>query len=453
MNILIVGAGVVGANLAEELSLSGHNVSIVDRDPAVVRKLTDRMDVLAISGNAGQPSVLRKAGIEDAEMVIAVTNIDEINLVICMLAHTFGVKHKIARIRNEEYAGPHSTLDPSKLGIDSIINPESLITATLLKILEIPGSSDVAVFGDGQVLLVTFDIAEDAPVAGKRLASLREASQMDSFLVVAIFRGEKPLIPKGDDEILAGDQIAVLVNADTLPLVLPLVQRRVAPTHRVVIYGANLIGLSLAESLEQTLDQVVLIEPDPDRAQAAAMQLKGTLVLQGEATEPEILKEADVSHCDCFMAMSDDDESNLLSALMARRHKAPRVAVLSQEPDYLPVLRSIGLDVVVNPRLVTVGEILRYIRKGPVHTVTRLRESEAEVMELEAMAGSTVVSKPLKQLGFPSGSIIGAVVRHSEVFIPDGNFQIEVGDSVVVFALPDAIRKIEKLFSRRGVLS
>jgi len=454
MNILIVGAGVVGSNLAEELSLSGHNVSIVDRDMGVVRKLSERMDVLAISGNAGQPSVLRRAGIADAEMVIAVTDIDEVNLVICMLARTFGVKHKIARIRNEEYAAHYveHTLDPSALGIDSIINPESLITTTLLKILEIPGSNDVAVFGDGQVLLVTFDISEDAPVAGMRLAALREASQMASFLVVAIFRGEAPLIPKGDDEIHPGDQIAVLVNADTLPLVLPIIQRRVEPAQRVVIYGANLVGQSLARHLQDRLDRVVLIEPDPERAQAAAMQLTRTLVLEGEATEPEVLGEADVAHCDFFMALSGDDESNLLSALMARRQKARRVAVLSQEPDYVPVLRSIGLDVVVNPRLVTVGEILRYIRKGPVHTVARLRESEAEVMELEAMAGSKVVGQPLKSLGFPYGSIIGAVVRKSEVFIPDGNFQIEEGDSVVVFAMPEAIKKIEKLFSRKGLL-
>jgi trk system potassium uptake protein TrkA len=452
MNILIVGAGVVGANLAEELSLSGHNVSIVDRDVGLVRRLKDRMDVLAVAGNAGQPSVLRKAGIEDAEMVIAVTNIDEVNLVICMLARTFGVKHKIARIRNEEYAGRYATLDPAQLGIDSIINPESLIITNLLNILDIPGSCDVATFGDGQVVLVTFDVSSEAPLAGRRLAELREASQMDQFLVVAIFRGETPLIPKGDDEIHPGDQIAVLVNADTLPLVLPLIQRRVQQPQRVAIYGANLIGLGLALSLEGRVDRVVLIEPDAERAEAAAMQLKGALVLQGAATEPEILDEADIARCDFFMAMSDDDESNLLSALMARRRGATRVAVLSQEPDYLPVLRSIGLDVVVNPRLVTVGEILRYIRKGPVHTVTRLRESEAEVMELEATPGSHVVQRPLKEIGFPNGSIIGAVVRRSEVFIPDGNFQIESGDSVVVFALPEAIKKIEKLFSKKGLL-
>jgi trk system potassium uptake protein TrkA len=275
---------------------------------------------------------------------------------------------------------------------------------------------------------------------------------MASFLVVAIFRGDTPLIPKGDDQIHAGDHIAVLVNAHTLPLVVPLVQQWVRPAQRVVIYGANLIGQSLAAQLEERIDKVVLIEPDKDRAQAAAMALKKTLVLEGAATEPEILREADVGHADFFFALSDDDESNLLSALMARRRKAHKVGVLSQEPDYLPVLQSIGMDVVVNPRLVAVGEILRYIRRGAVHTVTRLKESSAEVMELEPMAGSRVLKKPLKELGFPRGALIGAVLRESEMTIPDGNFRIQEADSVVVFALPEAIRKIEKLFSKGGVL-
>lgn len=451
MNILIVGAGVVGSNLAEELSLAGHNVSIVDQDPALVRRLSDRLDVLTVCGNAGQPSVLKRAGICDAEMAIAVTDIDEVNLVICMLARQFGVRHKIARVRNEEYASAEFALDPSQMGIDSIINPESIIGDTLQRILEIPGSNDVATFGRGHVLLVNFDIEQDSPVAGKRLADLREVSRMDSFLVVAIFRQEQALIPKGDDEILVGDQIAVLVNADTLPLVIPIINRRAQAAQRVVIYGASLIGRRLAAALEGRIPRVVLIEPDHDRAQDAAMHLKKTLVLEGEATDHEILREADAEHCDFFMALSLDDESNLLAALMARRFKARKVAVLTQEPHYMPVLRSIGMDVVVNPRLVTVGEILRYIRQGPVHTVTRLKESEAEVMELEAMAGSRVIDKPLKGLDFPHGSIIGAVVRGDDMIIPDGNFQILAGDSVVVFALPAAIKKIEKLFFKRSL--
>lgn len=453
MNVLIVGAGVVGSNLAEELSVSGHNVSVIDRDVELVRRISERMDVLAIAGNAGQPSVLRRAGIEDAEMVIAVTNIDEVNLVICMLARKFGVRHKIARVRNEEYAGQFSTLEPTELGIDSIINPESVISTTLERILDIPGSCDVATFGDAdQALLLTFNVHDDASLAGKKLHELREASQMEAFLVVAIFRDEQPLIPKGDDEIRGGDQIVLLVNADTLPLVLPMVQPRVKAPERVVIYGANLIGNSLANTLAAKIPKIVLIEPDRIRAEQAAMNLGHALVLQGEPTDPELLQEADVGHADFFMALSDDDESNLLSALMARRHHATRVAVLVQEPTYMPVLRSIGLDVVVNPRLVTVGEILRYIRSGPVHTVTRLRESEAEVMELEPLPGSRVLRKPLRSLAFPRGAIIGAVLRDGEMTIPDGNFQIAEGDAVVVFALPQAIKEVEKMFSRSRML-
>lgn len=453
MNIVIVGAGVVGSNLADELSRAGHRVSIVDRDPSVVRRVGDRADVLAVAGSGTRPSVLRQAGIAEAEMVIAVTSVDEINLVIGMLAHQLGVRHTIARIRNTEFVGPEALLDPSRLGIDSIISPEGVITASLLRILSIPGSTDVAALADGKVLLVSFEIEADAPIAGKRLAQLREMSAMDAFLVVAIFRDERAIIPKGDDTVEAGDHIAVLANADTLPLVLPLIKHRVETPRRVVVSGAGLVGLRLCAELESSMEQVVLIEPDPLLAEEAAKRLERTVVLNGEATDAEVLREADVSRSDFFMALADGDEYNLLSALLARRLKAARVAVLSHEPTYVPVLADIGLDVVVNPRLVTVGEILRFIRKGPVHTITRLKESEAEVMELQAVPGARILDKPLKSVKFPNGSIIGAVIRDGEMHIPGGEFCIRSGDLVVVFTLPEAIARIEKLFSRKGLFA
>jgi trk system potassium uptake protein TrkA len=448
MNIIIVGAGVVGSTLAEELSQAGHQVAIIDRDPAHVRRLSERMDVLALAGNAAQPSVLRKAGITDTQMVIAVTDVDEVNLVICMLANQFGVKHKIARLRNEEYAGPRAALDPSRLGIDSIINPECVITSLLLRILEIPGSNEVTEFAEGKVLLVGFEITADAPVAGRRLMELREASAMGAFLVVAIFRGEEPIIPRGDDQILPGDQILVLASSDTMPLVIPLVQRRVEHPQRVVISGANVMGQSLAAALESKIERVTLIDSNVDRAEQAASTLERAVVLAGETTAVDVLREADIEHCDFFIVLTDDDEYNLLSALLARRHKARRVAVVSHNPDYVPVLSSIGINVVMNPRLVTVGEILRYIRKGPVHSVARLRASAAEVLELSAQPGTRIVSKPIMELGFPAGAIIGAVMRNSDMVIPSGRFHIQPGDSVVVLALPGAIEKIEKFFSR-----
>jgi trk system potassium uptake protein TrkA len=404
---------------------------------------------LAVTGNAGQPSVLRQAGIREAEMVVAVTDIDEVNLVICMVASHYGVRHKIARIRNAEYFQTDAALDPSKVGIDSIISPEGLISDTLLKLLEIPGATDVATFAEGKVLLISFDICAEAPVAGVKLKDLRQMADMDSFLVTAIIRGEQTLIPMGDDEIHDGDHIVVMVHADTLPLVLPLIQRRIQPVQRVVISGAGLIGRRLAAELEHRIDRVVLIERDSSRAQEAARELQKTLVLQGDCTEPELLREGDVRHCQFFMALARDDQYNLLSALMARRQGATRVAVLTQDPRYLPVISSIGIDVVLNPRLFTVGEIMRYIRKGPVHTVTRLRGSDAEIMELEPLAGARVEGTPLMRLDWPAGAIIGAVVHDGGMTIPRGQSVIEAGDHVVVFALPEAIPKIEKLFSKK----
>ena len=452
MRVLIVGAGVVGSNLAEELSDSGHDVSVIDADSHLVSRLKERMDVLTIEGNGAQPSVLRRAGIADAEMVIAVTNVDEVNLVICMVANKLGVKHKIARLRNDEYTSKDAVLTPSEVGIDTVINPESIITETLARILEIPGSTDVSAFAEGQVLAVTFDICAGAPIAGKKLLELGQMVDTRTFLIAAIFRGEVPMVPRGDDRIEVGDHVVVLAKADAMDQVLPLVQPVVKPVERIVIYGASLVGRQLAKTLQDRLARVVLIEPDKDLARRAAEELKKTLVLHGEASDPDVLSEADTDHCCFFLALSRDDEANLLAALMARRAHARRVAVLTQEPRYVPILSNIGMDVVLNPRLVTVGEILRYIRKGEIHMVTRFKESEAEVMELEAMKGSKVTKKPLKEIEFPNGSIIGAVMRESQMVIPDGNCQIGDGETVLVFALPEAIAKIEKLFSKRKLL-
>jgi trk system potassium uptake protein TrkA len=449
MRTLIVGAGVVGTNLAEELSSAGHVVSLVDRSQKIVDQLNERMDILAVQGHGCNPDVLRKAGIEDAQLVLAVTNIDEVNVVICMLARHFGVQHKIARLRHARYAGPDGPLDPADLGIDTIIQPEEIIITEVMNILKIPGSTEVASFAEGQVLLVTFDVEADAPVAGKRLRDLREAAAMASFLVVAIFRNETSLVPRGDDIIEAGDHIAVMVHADMLPIMLPMIQPRVRRVERIVIYGGNMLGRSLAARLEREFDHVAMIVPDAEQAERAATRLRDTLVLHGSATDPAVLREALHDNCDYFMAVSKDDELNMLSALMARRHHARRVIVLAQNPDYLPLLKSVGMDVVINPRLATAGEIIKFIRQGQIHVVTRLKESEAEAIELEAVKQAPITRKPLKEQNLPSGSIIGAVMRDGEMMIPDGNCWIRAGETVIVFALPEAIPRIERLFDKR----
>ncbi|MBI5183484.1 MAG: Trk system potassium transporter TrkA [Nitrospinae bacterium] len=449
MRILIVGGGVIGFNIAEELSNEGHDISIVDIDHARIKRISERLDVMAVLGNGCRVSVLKKAGIEDAEMVLAVTNIDEINIVVCILANKFGVARKIARIRNEEFTGKTQIFDPREFFIDHAINQEQVIVESIIDMIKTPGAINVAEFADGEILLRGFDVPHDAPIVGRRLDELKEVSQMDSFLITAVYRKDNIIIPKGDYTIMPEDNIYILVAKNTLPLILPMLNKKVNEIQKVVIYGATFTGCSLAAELETIVRDVTIIEPSENRAEAAASMLSKTIVLYGEGTDFDLLKEANINEADFFMALSDDDELNLLSALLGKKHGAKKVIIITNEPDYLPILDSIDMDIVINPRLITVGAILQHIRKGRIHSVVKLREGEAEIIEFDVIPGSKVIDRKLKEIDFPEGSIVGAIIRNGEMIIPNGSSSIRAGESVVVFALPSAISKIEKLFGKK----
>jgi len=449
MNILIVGAGVVGEALAEQLSLEGHQVAIVDRDRRKTRELGDKLDVLTVCGNAGMPSILKRAGIRSAEMVIAVTDVDEVNLVVGMLAARFNVKHRVVRIRNNEFVQDDGLISLKDLGIDHIINPDPTIVDALVRMIEIPGSHSIATLAGGQVLMLGFDIAPDSPAAGTTLAELREVANLIAFLVLYISRNDQLIVPKGGDRIEPGDKVYLLVSADTVELLLPFIHQQQFTMNEVIITGASRIGIQLAESLEGRVNRVVLIEPDEEIAEEAANRLKKTTVLNGEETDLDVLEEAGVDHCDLFCALSNDDQRNMLAALLAKKHSPAKAAALVHQPEYLAVMDSLGVEIVINPRLVTVGEILMYIRRGHIHSVTRLARGQAEIIEMEAAPDSPAVKSPLKNIKFPKNAIIGAIVRDGEMRIPTGETRIEPGETVVVFALSDAIPQIEKLFSRR----
>lgn len=449
MRILIVGAGVVGFQLSEELSKEGHDVSIIDSDPAKIKKITEKLDVLAFLGNACQPSILIKAGIETSEMVIAASNVDEINIMVCTIANKFNVKKKIARIRNLEYTGNSRILDLKELFVDTAINPDQVIIDFIGKIMETPGTMNVAEFAGGKILLRGFDISEDAPIVGKKLSELISLYSLDSFLITGISRNGEMLIPKGEDHVQAGDHIYILVARDLLPLVLPMLTRHVDAIRKVVIYGANTIGVHIAKILEDKFQSVILIEPNTEKAESAASELTKTTVLHGEATDQDLLKDANVSNADFFMALSDDDESNLLASLLSKKQGAKKVLIITDKPDYLPILDSIEMDIVINPRLLTVGAILQYIRRGRIQSVVKLRENETEVIEMTPDPKSPVVGKKLAQIKFPKGSIVGAIIRNEDMIIPDGEAVIKTGERVIVFALPEAIPKIEQLFGKK----
>lgn len=449
MNIVVVGAGVVGQSLAEQLSLEGHRISVVDRDRAKLRAIGEKLDVLCVRGNAATPSVLERAGIRKAKMVVAVTDLDEVNMVVAMVADRLGVDHTIARVRNPEYFGPASPLSMQQLGVDQVIDPARTIVDAMVRTIETPGSYHLASLAGGQLVILGFKIAEDSPAAGLTMAELREIGSIESFLVLDIIRGEQVIVPRGADHIEPGDSVHVLCSAKTMRLVPPILHAQPRAVDVVIIGGASRIGVQLAEAIQQRVGKVVLIEPDPVAAEEAAERLRDTLVLNGEPTDLDVLEEASLGQCDLFCALSDNDQSNIMSVLLAKKHSRAVAAALVHQPEYVPVLSNLGMEIVINPRLITVGEILMHIRRGHVQSVTRLAQGRAEILELEVPEASPATRTKLRDLRFPANSLLGAIVRGGTMRIPDGDAKIEVGDRVVVFALPDAIPGIEKLFSRR----
>ena len=448
MRILIVGAGIVGYNLAQELSHEGHDIAIVDQDPERVRRITDTLDVMAVEGNACLPSVLMKAGIKSSEMLIAVTEKDEINLLSCFLASRFEVPKRFARLRNMEFTAKDSIFSPEEIFIDQAINPGQIIVETILKILETPGVVSVAEFADGEVLLREFDVPENAPIAGKTIEDIRNITQMDSFLIVAIVRDGELVIPKDQDILQAGDRFYTLIDKEFLPFLLPMLNRTMDQVEKIIIYGATSTSTQLALALEGNMRDVCIIEPSREKAHRAADQLKRTVVQHGSGTDMDLFNEINMKDADFFLALSHDDENNILSALLAKKYGAKRALVITHDPEYLPILDSIGMDITINPRLITVSAILKHLRKGQVMSVFKLIE-DAEVMEIGVQEDSSIANKQIGKINFPKGAIIGALLRQGEMLLPNDEVTIEAGDSVIVVALPGTIEKIEKLFGRK----
>ena len=448
MRILIVGAGIVGYNLAQELSHEGHDIAIVDQDPERIRRITDTLDVMAVEGNACLPSVLMKAGIKSSEMLIAVTEKDEINLLSCFLASRFEVPKRFARLRNMEFTAKDSIFSPEEIFIDQAINPGQIIVETILKILETPGVVSVAEFADGEVLLREFDVPENAPIAGKTIENIRDITQMDSFLIVAIVRDGELVIPKDKDILQAGDRFYTLIDKEFLPFLLPMLNRTMDQVEKIIIYGATSTSTQLALALEENMRDVCIIEPSREKAHRAADQLTRTVVQHGSGTDMDLFNEINMKDADFFLALSHDDENNILSALLAKKYGAKRALVITHDPEYLPILDSIGMDITINPRLITVSAILKHLRKGQVMSVFKLIE-DAEVMEIGVQEDSSIANKKIGKINFPKGAIIGALLRQGEMLLPNDEVTIEAGDSVIVVALPGTIEKIEKLFGRK----
>jgi K+ transport systems, NAD-binding component len=449
MKILIIGAGAVGFSIAKQLSAEGHDISVVDENPELSRKISEKLDVSVITGNGTSPRVLESAGVQEAHMVLAVTTSDEVNIVACIIASKYGTgkKIKIARIRNGEFTGNKSIFEHNGFCVDHMINPEQIIVESIIKIIETPGATFAVDFLIGDVVLRGFHVPEDAPLVGLTFSELEETEYTDSFLIVYIQRDDEMITPSHSTTILSDDNIFVLISKTGLPYFLPMVNRRADEVEKVIIYKASRMGMLLAKRLENSPIAVTIIEPEKDKAVMAAASLKNAVVLHGDATEIDVLKDAAVATADIFIALSENEQTNLLTALLAKKNGAKKTIVLTNEPELVHIIKQIDVDVVVNPRLVTASYILKHIRRGQIQSIAKLGDSEAEAIELIAEEGSEIVKKPLKKIRFPKKSILGAIVRNNTMLLPKGIEAINPGESVIVFTLPDDIERVQALFS------
>ncbi len=447
MRIVIVGCGRVGMHLAKMLSREHHEVVVIEPDKEKVKKAEATLDILAIEGSGASAQTLVKAGIKNAELLVAVSAIDEVNIVACMLADKFGVPKKIARVRNPEYSAVDAVLTPKQLGIDLMINPEYETAQEIVRLIRRAAATDVIEFAEGAIQLMGLRLDKKAKVLSQRLRDLTMQIPNLTFRTVAIIRNGRTIIPTGNDYLHDGDQIFVVSKTDSIPQLLELCGKSNEKIEKIMILGGGKVGRMVAKELEKdkSLD-IRLIESNRWKSQFAADQLKRTLVIRGDGTDLDLLASEGIVDMDAFIAVTQDEETNIITSLLANHLGVRRTITMIHQADYFPLMKTIGLDTAVDPRILTANAIERFIHRGEIVSVATLKGLDAEAIELIAQQDSQIVKKPLKNVKFPKGAIIGAVTRNGEVFVPTGNSQIKPNDKVVVFALPKAVAEVEKIF-------
>jgi len=445
MKVIILGAGEVGLNTGSKLSQEGHEVVLIERSPERIQRVKDQLDVQAILGSGTSPSVLKEAGIQDAQLFLAATDSDEVNLLACLLAKNLNPHvTRVARVRNEELEDP-SVLGKDHMGIDFIINPGKAMVQNIINILEHPWAVDISFIAGGRLKLVEVKIENDSPLAGKRLKEL--VQYRGRILIGAILRGQKVIIPRGDDNIQEGDSIYFISHGYDESILEWIRPKEPPYARRVIVVGAGDVGTSLTKELDKSRFEAKIIEKDRTKCHALAMGLNKVMVIEGDATDRDLLQEEEVDKTDFIVALTNDEENNILVALLAKALGTKKAIVRINRVSYMSLVSSIGIDIVVSSRLAAAKAILSFIRKGKVLSVTPLGAEDAEVIEAEAVENSPIVYKALKDLKFPTDALVGAIVRKNEVIIPKGDTQIMPKDKLVIFALESAVNKVEGLLS------
>ena len=445
MRVIVIGAGVVGHTIAKKLSSEGQDVVVIEKDEKRLNDLGETLDVKLVHGSGSSPKALMEAEIEHSDMVIAVTDSDEVNMIACLIAGTQSkVPKKIARIRNPDYTHLTTLLEEGNLNIDFTINPERVAAERILRILEVPGATDVVDLSNGLVKLIGLRLAEDCPLLGKKLHDLKELHQESNILLTGVYRGSRTIVPRGNIVLKAGDLVFVVTVPESINKVLNLFGKSEEAGRKIIIVGGGNIGMYLAQKLEKMNFQAKIIERNEERCSFLAETLEKTLVLHGDGTDEELLREEGIENVDTLIAVTSDEEDNILISLLGKNLGANRAISLTNKPEYISLISSLGVDIVVSPRAASVSGILQFVRRGKVVSVTTLKEERMEALETIAMETSDIVNKPIRELKFPEGAMIGAVVRGNEVIIPDGETIVKPDDKVIIFTLQKSIAEVEK---------
>lgn len=453
MRVIVCGAGQVGYNIARTLAAEDNDVTVIDQNESLVEKISSSVDVKGVVGHASHPDVLERAGAGGAELLIAVTYADEVNMVACQVAHSlFDVPTKIARVRAQTYLDPTwaNLFSREALPIDIIISPEVEVARAIGRRLQVPGAFDMIPLADDLVRLIGVRCDAGCPVIDTPLRQLTPLFPDLNIVVVGIVRGARSFVPSGDDAMLVGDEVYFVAETSHVKRALSLFGHDEAAHRRVVVLGGGNIGMFLAQEIERSQAiSAKIVEFNKQRAEYVAEHLAHTVVLNGDALDPDMLEEANVRSAEAVIAVTNDDETNILASLLAKRAGCQRTITLINKTSYMPLVASLGIDVVVSPRAITVSTILQQVRRGRIRSVHSLGEGFGELIEAEALETSGIVNKALREARFPDGVIVGAIVRGEKVIVPRAETVIRAGDRVILMAAAAAIKSVEKMFSVR----
>ena len=444
MQILVLGAGDIGFRLAKRLSNEKHDITIVENCPPIVKRASEQLDAIVVEGSASSYRVLEQSNVAQKDIVAAMTNNDEVNLHACRIAKKLGVPTVIARIRNPELTMDDYVLTNEELGVDHIIHPEKETADAVVRLIRQSTATDVIEFEGGKIQIVGVRLEHGSPLLRKPLFELSKEYGNPPMRVVAINRNQRTLIPGGNDEFVPGDQIFVVCDPDYIQQFVALTGKKDLKIDDMMILGGGLIGQFIARSLCKEVN-IKIVESNVETSEAIANVLDNTLVIHGDGTDIDLMAVEGLMDMDAFIAVTGDDETNIISTLLARHLKVSRTIALVNKLEYLPITPTIGMDAVVSKQLLTVNAVHRFIQHQRVAELATIPGVDAQIIEYIAKKGK-IVDKPLAKVSFPRSAIVGAIVHDDQMIVPKGDTRIQPGDRVLVFALPNALNDLEKLF-------